>query len=153
MNGLNRVTLLGNLAADPELKQTSSGTSVLKLRVACNERYKDRNEQWQERTEFVSVVVWGKRGESLHKYVEKGGAVLVEGSIRTTSWDRDGTKVYKTEVVASNVILVGPRNGGNRQDDAEPPRDAQRRPPRQAPAPVDDDGPPPDLDDPDSLPF
>lgn len=115
MSGLNRVMVLGNVCADPELRMTSGGTAVLKLRVAASERYKDRNEQWQERTEFVSCVLFGKRAESLSRILAKGSQVYVEGSLRTTSYDdRDGNKRYKTEVAVSNVILCGGK--GQRQE-------------------------------------
>jgi single-strand DNA-binding protein len=150
--GYNRVILLGNLGADPELKATAQGQSVLKLRLATTERYQDKNGQWVDRTDWHSVVVWGKRAEGLHKFLTKGMTVFVEGSLKTSTWeDRDGNKRYKTEVMAKSVIVSGGK-GGNRQDDSESPRDTQRRPQRQAPPPADDDGPPPDLPE-DDLPF
>lgn len=115
MSGLNRVMVLGNVCAEPELRMTSGGTAVLKLRVAASERYKDRNEQWQERTEFVSCVLFGKRAESLSRILAKGSQVYVEGSLRTTRYDdREGNKRYKTEVAVSNVILCGGK--GQRQE-------------------------------------
>lgn len=160
--GLNRVMLLGNLGADPELRTTQGGTAVLKLRLATTERYLDANKAWQERTEWHSVVVWGKRGEALHRFLTKGSNIFVEGSLRTSSYeDREGVKRYKTEVVASNVLLTGGRGGGQRAsaDDYEgggapPPRSAAPRGAgggapggggrAPAPAPA-DDGPPEDF--------
>lgn len=141
--GINRVFLLGNLGADPELKVTQGGLSVLKLRLATTERYMDRNGVRQERTEWHSVVLWGKRAEALHKLLGKGSTILVEGSLRTSSYeDRDGTKRYKTEVNASNIVLAGGRgNGGERQD-----RPAGGK---QSPAPQDDEA----FDDGEPLPF
>ena len=110
--GLNRVMLLGNLGADPELRMTSGGQSVLKLRLATSETYLDRNKVRQERTEWHSVVVWGKRAEALAKILAKGSRIFIEGGIRTSSYDdKDGNKRYKTEVVANNIILSG---GGGR---------------------------------------
>lgn len=110
--GLNRVMLLGNLGADPELRMTSSGQAVLKLRLATSESYLDRNKVRQERTEWHSVVVWGKRAEGLAKILSKGSRLFVEGGLRTSSYDdREGNKRYKTEVVANNIILSG---GGGR---------------------------------------
>jgi len=112
-DGLNRVMLLGNLGADPELRMTSGGQAVLKLRLATSETYLDRNKVRQERTEWHSVVVWGKRGEALAKILAKGSRIFVEGGIRTSSYDdKEGHKRYKTEVVANNIILSGGGRGG-----------------------------------------
>lgn len=161
--GFNRVLLLGNLGADPELKVTQGGTSVLKLRLATTERYMDKSGVRQERTEWHSVVVWGRRAEALHKFLAKGSSIFVEGSLRTSSYeDRDGNKRYKTEVVAQNIVLSGraPSRGPSVDDDhGGPPPDRSRRPaqPRQAP---DDAGPPSGPPDPiddypndDDIPF
>src|SRR5262245_16521507 len=110
--GLNRVMLLGNLGADPELKMTGSGQSVLKMRLATSETYLDKNRVRQERTEWHSVVVWGKRAEALGKFLSKGSRLFIEGGLRTSSYDdKDGNKRYRTEVVASNVIFAGSRGG------------------------------------------
>jgi single-strand DNA-binding protein len=107
-DGLNRVMLFGNLGADPELKVTAGGQSILKMRLACSESYLDRNKQRQQRTEWVSVVLWGKRAEALSRFLSKGSKLFIEGALRTSSWeDRDGNKRYKTEVHASNVIPGG----------------------------------------------
>jgi single-strand DNA-binding protein len=111
-DGLNRVMLLGNLGADPELRMTNGGQAVLKLRLATSETYLDRNKVRQERTEWHSVVVWGKRAEALAKFLTKGSRLFIEGGLRTSSYDdKDGNKRYKTEVVAQNIILSG---GGGR---------------------------------------
>lgn len=111
--GLNRVLLLGNLGADPELRMTNGGQAVLKMRLATSETYLDRNRQRQERTEWHNVVVWGKRAEALGKFLTKGSRLFIEGGLRTSSYeDRDGNKRYRTEVVATNVILSGGGGGG-----------------------------------------
>ena len=121
--GLNRVMLLGNLGADPELKMTSGGTAVLKMRLATSETYLDRNKVRQERTEWHNVVVWGRRAEALGKFLTKGSRLFVEGGLRTSSYDdRDGNKRYKTEIVANNIILAG-RGGGGGGRDSGPPDD------------------------------
>jgi single-strand DNA-binding protein len=125
MDGLNRVTALGNLGADPELRMTQGGQGVLNLRLACSETYLDKEKKKQERTEWVSVTVWGKRGEGLAKILKKGDRILVEGSLRTSSYeDRDGNKRYKTEVVAREVLLQG-SPGGKRERPSEPAREEQ----------------------------
>ncbi len=114
--GLNRVMLLGNLGADPELRFTQGGQSVLNIRLATTERFKGADGQWQERTDWHSVVVWGKRAEALGKILTKGSTIFVEGSLRTTSYEKGGEKRFKTEVVAQNVILAGGRPSGERRD-------------------------------------
>ena len=111
--GLNKVMLLGNLGADPELKVTQGGQAVLKLRMATTESYLDRNNTRQERTEWHRVTIWGKRAEALAKFLEKGHRIFVEGRISTSSYEKDGEKRYSTEVVAHNIILAGGRGRGD----------------------------------------
>ncbi|AUX33180.1 MULTISPECIES: single-stranded DNA-binding protein [Sorangium] len=113
--GLNRVLVMGNLGADPELRFTQGGAAVLNMRIAVTESYLDRDKVRKERTEWVNAVVWGARAEGLKKVLGKGSRLLVEGSLRTSSYDdRDGNKRYKTEVVANNVVLCGGgQSGGN----------------------------------------
>jgi single-strand DNA-binding protein len=111
--GLNRVMLLGNLGADPELRFTQGGQAVLNMRLATTESYLDKNKVRQERTDWHNVIVWGARGEALARILGKGSSILVEGSLHTSSYDdRDGNKRYKTEVVAREVILTGGRQHG-----------------------------------------
>lgn len=112
--GLNRVMLLGNLGADPELRMTSGGQAVLKLRLATSETYLDRNKVRQERTEWHGVVVWGRRAEALAKILSKGSRIFVEGRISTSSYEKEGQKHYRTEIVANNIILGGSGGGGGR---------------------------------------
>jgi single-strand DNA-binding protein len=112
-DGLNRVMLLGNLGADPELRMTQGGQAVLKLRLATTESYLDRNKVRQERTDWHNVVIWGKRAEALSKILNKGSRIFVEGRIQTSSYDdREGNKRYRTEVIANNLILAGGSRGG-----------------------------------------
>lgn len=107
-DGINRVILLGNLGADPELRVISAGTAMLKMRLATAETYFDKDRVKQERTEWHSVVLWGKRAEALGKFLSKGDRILVEGGLRTSSYDdKEGNKRYKTEVNATNVVLCG----------------------------------------------
>ncbi len=109
--GLNKVLLLGNLGADPELKVTAGGQAILKLRLATTESYLDKSNTRQERTEWHSITVWGKRGEALSRILAKGSSIFVEGGIRTSSYEKDGEKRYRTEIVANNIILAGRGRG------------------------------------------
>jgi single-strand DNA-binding protein len=111
--GVNRVFILGNLGADPELRFTQGGTGVLNMRVATTESYLDQGKQRREHTEWHTVVVWGKRGEGLATFLKKGHGVLIEGSIRQSSYDdKDGIKRYKFEIYANNVVVTrGDQNG------------------------------------------
>ena len=118
--GLNRVMLLGNLGADPELRFTQGGQAVLNMRIATTESYLDKDKVRRERTDWHNVVVWGKRGEALGKILTKGSSLFIEGSIRTSSYDdREGNKRYKTEIIANNVILAGGRGGGDHASDGQ----------------------------------
>lgn len=112
-NGINRVTLLGNLGADPELRFTQSGQAVLNMRLATTESWFDKTtNEAKERTDWHSVVVWGRRAEGLAKFLKKGSQILVEGRNQTSEYqDREGNKRWKTEVVANNVVLTGSRSG------------------------------------------
>ncbi len=111
--GLNRVTLMGNLGQDPELRYTQGGQAVLNIRLATTESYLDRDRVRKERTDWHNVVIWGKRAEGLSKVLRKGSSILVEGSLRTSSYEgRDGQKRWKTEVNARNVLFTGSAGGG-----------------------------------------
>ena len=107
---LNKVFLLGNLTRDPEERALPSGTKVVSFGLATNRRYKDTAGAWQEATEYHNVVVFGRQGEVAAQYLKKGDMVLVEGRLQTRSWERDGQKQYRTEIVAERVQF-GPRGG------------------------------------------
>src|SRR3954470_11809353 len=120
-DGLNRVMLLGNLGADPELRFTQGGQGVLNMRLATTESYLDKDKVRRERTDWHNVVVWGKRGEALAKILAKGSSLFIEGSLRTSSYDnKEGQKVYKTEIVAQNVLLTGGRGRGGGAEEGVP---------------------------------
>ena len=108
---VNKVILIGNLGKDPEVKYTPQGTPVAKLTLATNERYKDKSGEWQERTEWHNVVLWQRLAEIAGEYLKKGGKVYIEGRLQTRSWDDKQTnqKKYMTEVVASDLVLLGGR--------------------------------------------
>lgn len=110
---MNRVTLFGRLGKDPELKQAGA-MPVLKFSLATSER-KKQGEQWIDHTEWHSIVMFGKRAEAMARLLTKGSQLVVEGSLRTSSWEKDGQKRYKTEVAASDVHLVK----GERREQAQ----------------------------------
>src|SRR5712692_7639485 len=111
---LNRVTLIGNLGKDPEVKYTPSGTPVAKIALATNERFKDKNGEWQDRTEWHNVVLWQRLAEIAGEYLKKGGKVYIEVRLQTRTWDDKQTnqKKYMTEIVASDLVLLGGRGEG-----------------------------------------
>jgi single-strand DNA-binding protein len=130
MSGVNKVILIGNLGANPELRYTQGQQAVANLRLATTEKWTDKNGQRQEATEWHRVVVWGKQAEIANQYLTKGRQVYIEGSIRTRQWqDQQGQKRYTTEIVARNLQMLGGR-GERSADDAEatvPPDDAAIR--------------------------
>src|SRR5437762_4977592 len=112
---VNKVILLGNLGKDPEVKYTPSGTPVAKLALATNERFKDKEGQWQDRTEWHNVVLWQRLAEIAGEYLKKGSKVYIEGKLQTRSWEDKQTnqKKYMTEVVANDLVLLGGRGEGS----------------------------------------
>jgi len=115
---VNKVILIGNLGKDPEVKYTPSGTAVAKFSLATNERYKDKNGEWQDRTEWHNIVAWQRTAEIAGEYLKKGRTVYIEGRLRTDSWEDKNTheKKYRTEIVVSDLVLLG---GGQRGEGEE----------------------------------
>src|SRR5438045_2332719 len=112
MGSVNKVILVGNLGADPELKYTPSSRALCNLRIATTEVFKDKGGQRQEKTEWHRVTVWGDQAENCSKYLAKGRSVYVEGRLQTRSYDKDGQKHYATDVVATQVVFLGSGGGG-----------------------------------------
>lgn len=107
MSTVNKVTILGRLGGDPEVKEISQGTQVANFSVATSEKWVDKNGQKQERTEWNRIVVWGKLAELCGRYLSKGRQVYLEGRLQTRSWeDQDGVKRYTTEIMASAVKFI-----------------------------------------------
>ena len=109
----NLVILVGNLGKDPELKHTQGGTAVAKFTLATNDRYKDKDNNWQDRVEWHNITCWGRTAEIAAEYLKKGRPVYVKGSLRTDSWDdkTSGQKRYQTYINASDLVLLGGGRG------------------------------------------
>jgi single-strand DNA-binding protein len=132
--GVNKVILVGNLGADPELKYTSSGTAVCKMSLAVNESYKDANGEWQERTEWINLVAWSRLAEVCGEYLTKGSQIYAEGSLNTRKYEANGETKYFTEVKISEMQMLGSKGeggGGNGQAKQQPKQQQQQQ--KQAP--------------------
>ena len=111
--GLNKVLLIGNLCADPELRSTGSGNAVANLRIATNERRKDRDGNWTDHAEYHTIVCFGKTAENAANYLSKGRQVYVEGRLQTRKWqDKTGADRYSTEIVAHEIKFLGAKGDG-----------------------------------------
>lgn len=130
---VNKVILVGNITRDPELKTVPSGQQVCSFSLATNEVFVS-NGQKQERAEFHNIVAWGKTAENIGRYMRKGSQIYIEGKLQTRSWDKDGVKHYRTEVVALNVQFgAKPKNatadnydqGAGYEDQGQPPVGAE----------------------------
>src|SRR5579884_3336167 len=106
---LNQVTLMGNLTRDPELRQTPSGQSVTNFSLALNRAYKDAGGEWQEATDYIDIVCWGPLAERAAQYLSKGRRLLVQGRLQSRSWEQDGAKRSKVEVLANDVTFLDSR--------------------------------------------
>lgn len=135
MASVNKVILLGRLGKDPELKYTQGGTPVANFSLATDETWKDQSGEKQQRTEWHNIVAWKKLAEICGQYAKKGQQIYIEGKIQTRKWeDKDGNTRYTTEVVVSNLVLIGKKEGGGDESGAEdrPSRGSTKR----APAPA-----------------
>lgn len=116
MASVNKVFLVGNLGADPEVRFTAGGTAVANFRIATTEVWNDKSGERQERTEWHRIVVWGKQAEHCGEFLRKGRSVHIEGRIQTREWeDREGQRRWTTEIVADRVTFLGGRGEGGGQ--------------------------------------
>jgi single-strand DNA-binding protein len=123
---VNKVLLLGNVGKDPEITSTNGGTLVAKLSLATSERFKDKQGEWQDRTEWHNLVAYARGAEILRDYVHKGSKLYVEGRLTTRSWDdkESGKKIYRTEIVVGDISLLSDNGrSGKAASDQRPPRD------------------------------
>lgn len=113
----NQVILMGNLTRDPELRTTPNGQSVCSFSLALNRSYKGADGNWQEATDYIDIVAWGPLGERVSQYLNKGRPCLVNGRLQSRSWEQEGQKRSKVEVVANDVTFLGGRDGGQGSDE------------------------------------
>src|SRR5512135_657848 len=116
MASLNKVMLIGNLGKDPEVRYTTSGTAVASFSLATSERFKNKNGEWEEKTEWHNITLWSRLAEIAGEYLSKGKTVYIEGRLQTRKWqDRDGRDRYTTEIVGEKMqMLSGKGDGGGR---------------------------------------
>lgn len=123
---LNKVLLYGNLTRDPEIRALPSGMNVVNFSIATNRVFRDRDGKKQEQTDFHNIVVFGRQADTVNQYLKKGAGAFIEGRLQTRSWEKDGKKMYRTEVVADRVQF-GPRGGagggGGGRSQADEPQD------------------------------
>ncbi|MDC1205518.1 single-stranded DNA-binding protein [Candidatus Pacebacteria bacterium] len=122
---LNKAMIYGNLTRDPELKSLPSGINVCSFSLATNRIYNDRDGKRQENVDYHNITVFGKQAENCAKYLTKGSSAYVEGRLQTRSWETDGTKHYRTEIIADRVQF-GPRSGGGGGGEAAPKAEASK---------------------------
>lgn len=108
---INQVTLMGNLTRDPELRQTPNGQNVCSFSLALNRSYKDQSGEWVEATDYIDVVAWANLGERVAQYLSKGRRCLVVGRLQSRSWEQEGQKRSKVEVLAQDVTFLDSRGG------------------------------------------
>lgn len=110
---VNQVILMGNLTRDPELRQTPNGQNVCSFSLALNRSYKSGDGEWQEATDYIDIVAWAGLGERVAQYLSKGRRCLVQGRLQSRSWEQDGNKRSKVEVIANDVTFLDSRGASD----------------------------------------
>ena len=133
---INRVNISGNLTRDPELRSTTSGTQVLTFGVAVNDRRRNpQSGEWEDVPNFVDCVVFGSRADALSRFLSKGSKVAIEGKLRYSSWERDGQRRSKLEVIVDEIEFMSPRNSQGGQPRQQPQQGGYEAPAYNAPSP------------------
>jgi single-strand DNA-binding protein len=124
MASVNKVILIGNLGKDPELRYTPSGQAVATFSIATTDKWRDKDGQLQERTDWHNIVLWGRQAELANEYLKKGRSVYLEGRIQTRNYDdKDGVKRYITEIIVQRMQFLGGRAEGGAEQAAPPPEE------------------------------
>jgi single-strand DNA-binding protein len=126
----NQVILMGNLTRDPELRTTPNGATVCSFSLALNRSYKNAEGSWTEATDFIDIVAWGPLGERVAQYLSKGRPALVNGRLQSRSWEQEGQKRSKVEVVAQDVTFLGSPGGGSAPISADGPGSDEKPAPK-----------------------
>lgn len=122
MASLNKVMLIGNLGKDPEVRYTTSGQAVASFSLATTEKYKSKSGDWEEKTEWHNITLWGKLAEIAGEYLSKGKTVFIEGRLQTRKWqDKSGNDRYTTEIVGDKMQMLSPKGDGKRHTDESAP--------------------------------
>jgi single-strand DNA-binding protein len=128
MSGVQKVIAIGNCGRDPESKFLPNGTVIAEVSIAVSEKWK-KDGQSQERTEWLNLVFFGKLAEIVQQYVTKGSKIYIEGKLRTSSWEKDGQKHYRTDIVCDSMQMLDSRNGGPAAAQSQPPSQAASKTP------------------------
>lgn len=132
MASVNRVILIGNLGKDPETRYMSNGEAVTNITLATTDTWKDKNSEKQEKTEWHRVVFYRKLAEIAGEYLKKGGSVYVEGRLETRQWtDKNGVERYTTEIIATDMKMLGNRSGSGSNYQSDPPQSKSEQPTNQ----------------------
>lgn len=121
MATINKVILIGNLGADPELRRTPTGAAVVSFSIATTEKFKGKDGALKEETEWHNIVAWNRSAEVLAEYLKKGSSVYIEGKLRTRSWEDNGSKKYRTEILASNFQFLGGKTSNSEAGNSDEP--------------------------------
>jgi len=117
MASLNKVLLIANLGKDPEVRYTASGTAVASFSLATSEKFKNKGGEWEERTEWHNVILWGRLAEIAGEYLSKGKTVYIEGRLQTRKWqDKDGKDRFTTEIVGEKMQMLSRKDGSNHEE-------------------------------------
>jgi single-strand DNA-binding protein len=128
MASLNKVLLIGNTGRDPEVRYTASGTAVASFSLATSEKFKNKGGEWEERTEWHNIILWGRLAEIAGEYLTKGKTVFIEGRLQTRKWqDRDGKDRFTTEIVGEKMQMLSRKEGNGRTEEA--PSQGEQTPP------------------------
>ncbi len=122
MASVNKATIIGNIGQDIELKKTQGGVSFINFSVATTEKFKDKQGQQQEQTEWHNISAWNRQAEVIAQYCQKGSSIYIEGKLKTESYEKDGQKKYSTKIIVREFQFIGSKQGGQQQQQSQQPQ-------------------------------